>query len=405
LDADQLTGKSKDELTTKEGYRLIDQIAEVNPEAMLILTGGEPLLREDIFELSRYASSKNLMVVLGSNGTLIDEQKADALLTSGIQGVGISLDSTKAEIHDSFRGVKGAWQKTMRGIEICREKKIDFQIQTTVTQNNYNEISELLQVSAQSGARGFHLFFLVCTGRGQKLSDISPLQCEEMLSYLLEIQDQYKTMLIRARCAPHFLRIAHQNNSQSPLVKGYSAGCWAGTHYCRVTPEGQVTPCPYLPLSVGNLRETNFIDIWESSPVFRQLRNPGLKGKCGICEFTALCGGCRANAYASYSDYLAEDPWCLYYPKKNERTPSFSRTYPDSFPKSISEKLIWAEDAEQRLKRVPYFVRSFVKERIEAHAREKGYTEINLALMKNVRKGQMNFFSKDGPKDNSWRKK
>jgi radical SAM protein with 4Fe4S-binding SPASM domain len=166
-----------------------------------------------------------------------------------------------------------------------------------------------------------------------------------------------------------------------------------------------VTPCPYLPLSAGNLRETNFIDIWENSMVFQQLRSPSLKGKCGICKFTALCGGCRANAYAAYSDYLAEDPWCLYYPKKNKKPSSFSQTHPDSLSNPISEMLIWTEDAEQRLKKIPYFVRSFVKERIEASARAKGYREINLALMKDARKGQMNFLSMSGPIKNSWRKK
>ncbi len=375
LDASDVKGER--ELTTKEGLKLIDQMAEVNPGAMLVLSGGEPLMRGDILDLARYASQKGLMVVVGTNGTLIDNTLAEGMKGNGVSGVGISLESLNQDVHDAFRGVKGAWDKTLRGIEACKNRGLPFQIQTTLAKGNYNEVPSLIEYSHRVGARAFNLFFLVCTGRGEDLSDITPAQHEEVLSYLATIQGKYDDMIVRARCAPHFIRLIHQQNRDPILLKEYPKGCLAGTHYCRITPEGDVTPCPYLPLKAGNVRERGFREIWKNAEVFQHLRYAKLKGRCGFCDFASVCGGCRARAYAFCQDYLGEDPWCSYLPEG--RGPRIME----------EEKVIWTEEARRRFDMAPSFIRGIVMNKIEQFARYRGYSIITLDLIGEFKKGSI----------------
>lgn len=318
----------KDEMSTDEGKLLIDQISEVsNP--ILILSGGEPLFRDDIFELAKYGTEKGLRIAIGTNGTLITDNIARQLKVSGVQKIAVSLDSSIPERHDEFRGVRGSWKLALDGIRACLRNNISIQINTTVTQRNYNEIENIMTLAEKVGASNFHLFFLVPTGRGKKMEDISPLMYEEMIREILEKSSRYR-LHIRPTCAPQFMRIAKQMKLE---LKHCSRGCIAGLNYCRIYPTGEVTPCPYLPVKLGNVREKSFKDIWFNSEVLRDLRDfNNLKGKCGICEYRDVCGGCRARAYGLTNDfidvcgsvqeptelmgdYLAEEPWCIYSPK------------------------------------------------------------------------------------------
>jgi radical SAM protein with 4Fe4S-binding SPASM domain len=382
LSAGERDGGAVDELTTEECFRVVDEIAKVNPASMLVLTGGEPLLRKDVPDIARYACRKGMMVVVGTNGTLLTDAKVSELLESGILGVSISLDSLNPGAHDSFRCRPGAWEGAIHGMEACRRQGLSFQVHTTATRFNYHEIPGLMELAHKKGAKVFNLFFLVCTGRGEMMSDITPEQYEQVLSSLVDVQGQFPGMLIRSRCAPHFKRIAYERNPESPLTRatGYEGGgCLAGTHYCRITPEGDVTPCPYMPLSTGNLRQTNFSEIWESSAVFEELRHPVLKGKCGDCEYEEICGGCRARPYASHEDYLDEDLWCLYTPKGGPKIHPISNT-------AIDYAVTWSDESMERLKRLPYFLQDMVKRRVELYVVDKGESVVTPAFMEEVRK-------------------
>ena len=365
---------------------MIDQIALVNPEVMLILSGGEPLLRSDIFDVSAYASKKGMMVVLGSNGTFIDDEVARRLIHSGVSGISISLDSMQHEIHDAIRSRPGAWEQAVSAIASCNQAGLSVQINTVVTQNNCKEIPALIEYSHSLGAKVYSPFFLVCTGRGEELTDISPRQYEQVLSLITESQKRYKDMMIRTRCAPTIRRILHQKNPASRLLKMGTGRCLAGLSYCRITPEGNVTPCPYMSLLAGNVREREFGDIWKNSTIFKSLRNAELQGKCKECEFRLLCGGCRARAYASTGDYLAEDPWCEYVPKGGSIIKSPVLGEEVNMKKSSVKAPIWTEEAEERLKRVPSFVRNMVRMSIERYAMQNNVSEITPALMEEVKR-------------------
>jgi AdoMet-dependent heme synthase len=324
--------KLQNELSTKEAKKLIDQIAEVS-HPLLVLSGGEPLLRDDIYELIRYGTSKGLKMGLGSNGSLIDGEVADKLKEAGVATVSISLDSNIAAQHDEFRGVAGSWKKAVDAITALRKRGVLMQVNTTVTQQNYNQIDDIMTFVESLGVENFHLFFLVPTGRGTKMADISPEKYEEMIKVTFAKTAKHK-LNVKPSCAPQFMRIAKDMGLD---MRQWIRGCIAGMYYCRIYPNGDITPCPYLPIKLGNIREKAFKEIWFGSDMFKALRNPAcLKGKCGICEFNNVCGGCRARAYGLSSDfidycgdlhepaelkgdYLAEDPWCVHKPKASTK--------------------------------------------------------------------------------------
>jgi radical SAM protein with 4Fe4S-binding SPASM domain len=320
--------KLQGELTTNEGKVLIDQISEVS-HPLLVLSGGEPLLRPDIYELIKYGSSRGLKMGLGSNGSLIDDTVAAKLKASGIATVSISLDSNIPEQHDQFRGQVGAWQKAVDACKALRKNNVLVQVNTTLTHENYDQIDDIMSLAENIGVENFHLFFLVPTGRGTKLTDISPQKYEDMITNTFAKVSKHR-LNVRPSCAPQFMRIA---KGMGLDMRQWIRGCIAGMYYCRIYPNGDVTPCPYLPIKLGNVKERSFGEIWFNSPVFKALRNPDtLKGKCGACEHRQLCGGCRARAYGlsndfidycgdlhlpaeAKKDYLTEDPWCVYQPK------------------------------------------------------------------------------------------
>lgn len=341
-----------DELSTADCLALLDEMKGLGTE-MVILTGGEPLLRRDIYDIARYATELGMWVVMGTNGVLVTDQVARKMVECGVKGVGISIDSLDPETHGAFRGGgTKSWEHAVRALEICRNHGLQVLVQTTVMSMNYDEIPRMIDFAREKGAWSFNLYFLVQTGRGQQLNDLNPVQTHRMLEQLVEAQDRYRPMLVRAKCAPQFKQIAYEKG-RAGLESG---GCMAGTRYARITPEGNVTPCPYMTVVAGNVRRSSFAEVWQSSPVFHALRDPDrLKGRCGACEFRELCGGCRCRAYAATGDMLAEDPACLYQPG----TLNFDHVAPE-----------WSEEAAKRLERIPIaFIRSKVKEGVEAYAR------------------------------------
>lgn len=357
--------KAEYELSTEECFALVDEMKQLGTE-MLILTGGEPLLRKDIFDLSQYASAQGMWVVMGTNGVLVTEKTARKMIECGVKGVAISLDSIEAEKHNQFRGGPNSWEYSVRALKICRAAGLQVLVQTTVMESNYEEIPQLIDFTRALGAWSFNLYFLVQTGRGQQMNDLSPQRTHAMLENLAELQDRYRPMLVRSKCAPQFKQIAYE------MGKGglESGGCMAGVEYCRITPEGNVTPCPYMTVIAGNVLERSFTEIWQTSPVFRELRDlHQLKGRCGRCEFKELCGGCRCRAYAASGDYLQEDPACTYQPDGNGRL-------------LRAEGIVWAEAARARLERIPIaFIRNKVQKGVEAYAQRQGAKRITAEVM------------------------
>ncbi len=356
--------KGEDELTTNECFALIDEMKVLGTE-MLILTGGEPLLRKDIYDIAKYASERGIWVVMGTNGVLIIDKVVQKMLECGVKGVGISIDSVDPDKHDGFRGGPKSWEYSVRALEISRAYGLEVLVQTTIMETNYNEIPQLIDFAREKGAWSFNLYFLVQTGRGQEMNDLSPQRTEAMLTNLVELQNEYRPMLVRSKCAPHFKRIAFER----ALGGLESGGCMAGTQYGRITPEGNVTPCPYMTVVAGNIRENRLTEIWQTAPVFQELRNlKQLKGRCGDCEFKELCGGCRCRAYATYGDYLQEDPACTYQPSGQ----------PLQF-----ERITWNPEAKSRLGRIPIaFIREKVKKGVETYAQRIGARVITAELMK-----------------------
>lgn len=367
LDAHSLKHGSPLELTTDEVCRLLDEVVECGEGPMVVLTGGEPLMRCDLEEIITYGAGLNLAMVVGTNGIMLTEQRVRSLRLAGVLGLGISVDSLDAEHHDRFRGRSGAWAKTMAGIEACRHNEVSFQIHFSITENNAHELPAMIDFARSCGARVLNIFFLVCTGRGESVTDLTPQRYEQILGELIEAQEQCSDLIIRARCAPHFKRVAHQRKPDSSLnrISGQDGdGCIAGTHYCRITPEGAVTACPYIPDEVGNIRHDSFRTLWASSPALQLLREPELRGSCGACEYRKLCGGCRARPLALGGNLMDPDPWCVYQPRGGPVIqPLTDEAHCDIY---------WSAEAEQRLHRIPGFLQRMVKKRAEAYVAELG---------------------------------
>jgi len=311
------------ELSTEQCLRLIDDIAGV-AKPVIILTGGEPLLRPDIFELAAYGTQKGLRMVMATNGTLVDEAVARKMIESGIQRVSISIDGPDAKSHDDFRNEPGAFDGALRGIEAMKSVGMEFQINTTITTANLHQIKEIHDLALRIGAAAHHIFLLVPTGRGRDLAQqaITAADYEETLNWFHK-ESLTCEIQLKATCAPHYFRIMHQNKPKGakPVKKpgGHfhesTRGCLGGISFCFISHVGQVQPCGYLELDCGNVQKQSFDEIWQASEVFCNLRDYGkYGGKCGRCEFIKVCGGCRARAYEATGDYLSEEPLCLYQP-------------------------------------------------------------------------------------------
>jgi radical SAM protein with 4Fe4S-binding SPASM domain len=384
------------ELDTAECLGIVEQLLAVNPAPMLILSGGEPLLRNDLTEIAHYAAAKGATVVVGTNGTLLTDERIAGLRDAGVRGVAVSVDSLRPSYHDNFRHGRGSLADTQVALGRLRAARLDFIVQTTVTRGNQAELEPLAAWSAEQGAVSFNCYFLVATGRGASLSDLAPAEYESVLADLARWQREYRgRMLVRAKCAPHFMRHVHRADPDSPLLN-YETRCPCGTQYCRITPDGKVTPCPYLPEVAGDLRTQRFADIWRSAPLFRRLRGGELGGKCGVCEYRALCGGCRARAFALEGDVLAADPSCTYEPPGGDTAP-LEPVGAIAYGEDFAPALAWSESARERMARIPSFVRGVVMQRVEDYARRQGRREVTAELLAEVRSALPIDFSKRKP--------
>jgi radical SAM protein with 4Fe4S-binding SPASM domain len=413
----------RSELSTEECFRVIDEIVSFAPECVTILTGGEPLLRRDILEIVQRAAERGLWVVVGTNGVRITENVGRRLAEAGARGLSLSLDALDPERHDRFRRVRGAWQNTVDGAQILNRNTLPFIVQTTAGSHNLGELEAIADFAHERlAAKVWNLYFLVPTGRGQFVSDITPAQYDDVLSSLYRIQRKYdRRMLVNAKCAPHYVKTVLENStrpdsgtgadpnwaggasipwpSQSPIrtYSGGAGGCPAGTHYMGIRPNGDVTPCPYLPVFAGSLRNASLADLWTSSRLFTDIRQrTSLGGRCGECEMNGHCGGCRARAYGMTGDLMAEDPLCTHTPGKFAGSPLLavrgatatsgalgSRTiqYGAESPTTIA----WDNAAEERMKRIPAFVRGMVVRAVEDSCRKNGLSRVTVEELERIR--------------------
>ncbi|MGD2269320.1 MAG: heme b synthase [Desulfobacterales bacterium] len=316
-------GPHENELDTQAAFRLLDQIAEV-AKPIVILTGGEPLLRRDIFDIASYGTQNGLRMVMAPNGTLITEKIAEQMIASGIKRISISLDGASKESHDRFRGVEGAFEGALNGIRLAEQAGIEFQINTTITKTNLSEIPQILKLATELGAVAHHIFLLVPTGRGKYIVDqeINAREYEQTLNWFYD-QRQTTPLQLKATCAPHYYRIlrqrakkdGHKISFKSHGLDAVTRGCLGGIGFCFVSHRGIVQPCGFLHVDCGDINKTSFADIWNHSEVFTDLRNyDKLTGKCGQCEYKRVCGGCRARAFEATGDILAQEPLCSYQP-------------------------------------------------------------------------------------------
>ena len=314
-----------DELTTREYFTLIDSILDAG-KPIFIITGGEPLLRDDFFDIARYAADRGLRVAVGSNGTLITRDVASRMKEIPVSRIGISVDFPIRALHDQFRGMTGAFDAAMTGITNAINSGIEIQVDSTITKLNAPYLQELLNLALDTGAVAFHPFLLVPTGRGKGLEqqELSPQEYERILNWIYDKQvEMGERIFFKPTDAPHYMRVMLQRGDTGSIMKSHghgamnsiTRGCLGGSGFCFISHVGRVQACGYLDVEAGNIRKNSFSEIWRNSPLFNSLRDYSLvKGKCGACEYVSVCGGCRARAYEATGDYLAEEPYCIYQP-------------------------------------------------------------------------------------------
>ena len=334
---------SPEDLTLRECREIIDQLAEYAP-FILVLSGGEPLWRKDVFDIAKYAGKSGIAVALATNGTLVDEAMAHRIREAGIRRVAISLDGADRSTHDTFRGHNGAFESAVYGLKCLKDLGISTQINTTVSQHNAHQLPDVLELAKSLGVDAFHLFLLVPVGCGLSIAEdqaVGAAEAERILNWFYD-RSLDSGLELKATCAPQYYRISRQRRVEAKkagielppaahvahpggagqaggdrtAMHQITRGCLAGSAVCFISHLGEVFPCGYLPVAAGNLRREKFRDIWENAAVFKDLRDTGnLGGKCGPCEFRNVCMGCRARAYGVTGDYLAEEPYCIYQPK------------------------------------------------------------------------------------------
>ena len=334
------------ELSTSEIIEVARDIRDTG-DPILILTGGEPLVRKDFFEIAEACVGMFSRVALATNGTLVDDAMARRIKDVGIQRVSVSLDGATSATHDRFRGVQGSFEDTLRGYDAMARAGLSLQVNATVARHNLHEVDALLNMLLARKADAFHVFSLVPVGCGATISDdarLKPDELEKFLRWLFEKSIELRDKIhIKATCAPQYYRImrevskekgialpgpghghgaAHGHGQAGNSMSAMTRGCLAGSAVCFVSRIGDVQPCGYLPIQVGNVRKQKFGEIWSGSQVFNALRDPNqLKGKCGSCGYRVVCEGCRARAFASTEDFLAEDPDCFYQPSQASEPP------------------------------------------------------------------------------------
>ena len=314
------------ELTTAECERVLDNVTQFS-KPIIILTGGEPMLRPDIYHLAEYGTKLGLRMVMAPCGSLLTEESCTKLIAAGVQRISLSIDGATAKSHDDFRRVEGAFDSVMNGIKAAKKMGLEFQINTTVTKLNIHELPAIFDMALSLGAVSFHPFLLVPTGRGKELADqeIPPAEYERVLNWIYEHRSQ-TGITLKPTCAPHYYRILRQREkaagrSVTPESHGLDAmtkGCLGGQGFAFISHVGSVQICGFLDIPAGNIKENgfDFKSVWESSPLFKEMRDlDKYHGRCGYCEYRKVCGGCRARAFATTGDYLNEEPYCVYEPQ------------------------------------------------------------------------------------------
>ncbi len=331
----------KSDMSTEQARRMIDDLAGF-ARCILVFSGGEPLMRPDVFDLAAHAREKGLLIALASNGTLIDETMAGRIADTGFHRVSISLDGADATTHDGFRKLPGSFDRAVRGLKLLRQAGVSTQVNCTIARHNANQLEAVLKLAESVDASAMHYFLLVPVGCGEQIAEDQMLDASEVERRLLEVYEleQSTALQVKATCAPHYYRIIRQEamarGTPMPSHQGHphahagsgdvgraqsemgavTKGCLAGTAVCFVSHEGDVFPCGYLPISAGNVTRRSLADIWANSDVFAKLRDPDLlEGKCGCCEYRNVCSGCRARAFYEHGNYLAEEPYCSLVPR------------------------------------------------------------------------------------------
>jgi radical SAM protein with 4Fe4S-binding SPASM domain len=303
----------EEELTTSECKKIIKSIAKYS-KVILIFTGGEPMERSDIYQLIRYARKVGMRPVLATCGYLINEKTIIRLKKAGVKALSFSIDGSGAETHDKFRGNAGAFDSAINAAKIARKAHVRFQINTTISKINVHEVIGIAELAKSIGAYCFNPFILVPTGRGKEIANeiLDPVEYEMLLNELLRIKLK-AGIKVRVTCGPQFARVCRQAEAKG-LMKEV-AGCMGGRGFGFISYRGDVQICGFLDIPAGNLIENNFKfkKIWEESELLKEIRRVSdYTGKCRICEYVGICGGCRARAYATSGDYLGEDPVCNY---------------------------------------------------------------------------------------------
>jgi len=329
------------DLSTTQAKELIGQLADLGRQQpmipVLVFSGGEPLCREDIFELVGYAKSLGIIPALATNGTLIDSQTAEKIADSGIKRVSVSLDGATAEVHNKLRRLEGSFEQAIEGIGHIRDKKVPFQINITLTKHNAEQLEDVHELAKSLGAVAVHIFMLVPVGCGQSLAETDMLSPEQYEQKLIEIcrLDGRGELQMKVTCGPHYERVIRQQGLHKSRKaaghsgdsvpgrdghKGVSKGCLAGLGVLFVGHKGDVFPCGYLPIKCGNILEDRLSDIWYKNKDLARMRDVNeLEGKCGVCGYRQICGGCRGRAYAATYNYMAEEPFCAYVPPEIAR--------------------------------------------------------------------------------------
>lgn len=323
----ELEAKNHPDFSWEEGVRILDDIASY-ASPVIVLTGGEPLLRDDVFDLADYGTKKGLRMCLATNGTLVNQEACDKIKETGIKMVAMSLDGSTAAIHDNFRNQEGAYDGMINAARLFRENNIDFLVNSSFTKRNQHDIKNVYKLAKDLGATAWYMFMIVPTGRGEDVMDelIDLEDYEGLLEWHYDMEKEEQDMLVRPTCAPSYYRIFNQKKKESgddverrtlKFSTGGSKGCVAGQVIALLDVDGNLLPCSYFPMAAGNIHEQSFKDIWENSELFRNLRDfKSYKGRCGSCEYVSICGGCRARSYAIHGDYLAEEPFCTHVPFK-----------------------------------------------------------------------------------------
>jgi heme b synthase len=324
-----LTAEEGD-FTTEEAKAILDDIASY-ASPVIVLSGGEPLLRKDIWTIAKYGTERGLRMCVATNGTLVTERVCEKMKDSGIKMVSLSLDGSTEEIHDNFRNQKGAFKGTIKAAKLFKKHGIPFLINSSFTKRNQEDIPNIFKLAKELGAEAWYMFLIVPTGRGKEIMNelVSKEDYEELLKWHFDMEKDEADILMRPTCAPQYYRVFREeakarkisfNRRNLSFSTGGGKGCIAGQLIALIDHKGEVHPCSYFPKSAGNVKTQSFKDIWEESTLFKELRDfKSYKGKCGSCEYLSVCGGCRARSYAVSGDYLDEEPFCKYVPMKLKR--------------------------------------------------------------------------------------